>query len=111
MSTVQVALVKVGRFKSNNMVCDSVMLASETVASGASDEMTDVVASTANILQNTVDGIIWRVAVAGTDSIHVKFRPTGDGAVTAATGILCPAGGVYEFAVRAIDDRPYIVNA
>lgn len=99
MSTVQVALVKVGPMVETRIVPRSVLLDSEVATSSGSSDAFENVVATSTVLGGNVQNGIWRIAVAGSDSIYVAFGIVGALATASSTtGFLCPAGGVYEFA-------------
>jgi len=112
MSTVQITIVEVSGTATTG---ESVPVASsrligtpEVISSTASSQATTLVADANTIEATRLDRYYWRIAIAGDEDVYVAFGSAPTASSTA--GLLCLAGGVYEFRLRAVGDKVAVIN-
>ena len=83
----------------------------EVIVSTTSSQRSTLAATSSTVTESRLADYFWRIAVGGSDDVYVAFgdNPTA----SAATGYLCPAGGVYEFRISFVgaDAKVAVINA
>lgn len=115
MSKVQVSIVRIvpnGVPSAPLPSCDRPVTAQMVTSGGTSAPVGGTSLTPADIPgvnANVLGHYAWRIAVSGTDDVHVTWgsSPTA----TDTNGFLCPAGGVYEFRISSLTDKVAVINA
>ena len=114
MSTVQVALVRVRGVSAQGTslpvaASEHVITPDAPLTSSGSASAASTLASASQYTGDEPKNYVWRVAVAGMESIHIQFAAAP--VATSTNGFLCPAGGVYEFSCTAFGHKFSVINA
>ena len=115
MSLVQVALLRV---RNTNVLgqavpvatAEHIIAADAALTSSTSASSASTLASASQFTGDQPSNYVWRVAVAGSDPIVIRFAAAPVALATGVGGFLCPANGVYEFGVLAFGDKFSVIQ-